>query len=209
MDKIDFVVPWVDSSDEEWIQLYNKYRGVHVASDDARFRNWGIFKYWFRAVEKNAPWVNKVFLITNGTFPQFINPNHPKLVLVKHEDYIPKKFLPTFNAATIELNLNKISELSEQFVFFNDDFFLNAPVAPDYFFKNGLPCDNNREKVFGAIKWSKTDNFGIALSECVDIGIINCFFNRKSTVKGSLKNWFGIHLCLRAIETSPWSRKCP
>ena len=80
MEKIDFVVPWVDSNDPEWIALYNHYRPEKPIKDNSRFRDWDIFRYWFRAVERYAPWVNKVFLITNGKFPDWINPDCTKLV---------------------------------------------------------------------------------------------------------------------------------
>ena len=63
MEKIDFVVPWVDSNDPEWIKIYNHYRPETPIVNNARFRNWNLFRYWFRAVERYAPWVNKVFLI--------------------------------------------------------------------------------------------------------------------------------------------------
>ena len=109
--KIDFIVTWVDSNDPEWIKSYNYYRPEKPITDSARFRNWDIFRYWFRAVERYAPWVNKVFLVTNGRFPDWINPECKKLVLVKHSDYIPKKYLPTFNSNTIELNFGRIKEL--------------------------------------------------------------------------------------------------
>ena len=85
-----------------------------------------IFRYWFRAVERYAPWVNKVFLVTNGKFPDWINPDNPKLVLVKHDDYIPEEYLPTFNSCAIELHLHRIKDLSEHFVYFNDDTMLNG-----------------------------------------------------------------------------------
>ena len=72
---IDFVVPWVDSTDPEWIAEYRKYRKEEHLEDKARFRNWDIFHYWFRAVENYAPWVHKVFLVTNGKFPDWFNPD--------------------------------------------------------------------------------------------------------------------------------------
>ena len=128
--KIDFVVPWVDSSDPAWIEQYNHYRPEKPITDRGRFRNWDIFRYWFRAVEQYAPWVNKVYLVTNGTFPEWVNAECPKLVLVRHEDYIPEKFLPTFSSHTIELNMDKIPGLSEHFVYFNDDMYINAPPLP-------------------------------------------------------------------------------
>ena len=68
-------------------------------------------------MEQYAPWVNKVYLVTNGTFPEWVNAECPKLVLVRHEDYIPEKFLPTFSSHTIELNMDKIPGLSEHFVY--------------------------------------------------------------------------------------------
>ena len=33
---------------------------------EQRYRDYGIFNYWFRMIEKHAPWVNNVYLITNG-----------------------------------------------------------------------------------------------------------------------------------------------
>ena len=100
--KIDFVVTWLDPSDPEWQKQYELYKDAKGDKSKARFREMNIFRYWFRAVEKYAPWVNKVFLITNGKFPDWINKDNPKLVLVKHEDYIPAEYLPTFNSCTIE-----------------------------------------------------------------------------------------------------------
>ena len=144
--KIDFVVLWLDSSDPQWQKDYATYSPhAKFGKENVRFRDHDIFRYWFRAVEEYSPWVRKVFLITNGKFPDWINKDCSKLVLVEHSDYIPKQLLPTFNSGVIEIFLNRIQGLSEHFVYFNDDFYLNSPVKPEYYFKNGLPCDNNKE----------------------------------------------------------------
>ena len=203
-EKIDFVVTWLDSSDIEWQKDYIKYKGVNQNGDQsfARFRDWDLFKYWFRSVETYAPWVNKVFLITNGTFPKWINPNHPKLVLVKHSDYIPDKFLPTFNSCTIELHMNRIKGLSEHFVYFNDDCFINAPISPEYYFKDGLPCDSNRETFYNVPTYNPIDRFSIYISMMVDIGVLNSHFNRREVWRQSPKRWFGGHLGKGGILTS-------
>ena len=192
---IDFVVTWLDSNDFEWQKEYEFYK-VNDKGDKskARFRDMNFFQYWFRAVEKYAPWVNKVFLITNGKFPDWINKNNPKLVLVKHEDYIPKEFLPTFNSITIELHMHKIKGLSEHFVYFNDDMILNAPVTPDYYFKEGLPCDLNKETCFNVPIYTERDRFSINMSMLANIGIINSQFRRLNTVCQSPRRWFGPHL---------------
>lgn len=203
MEKIDFVVTWLDSSDPEWRKSYAEY-SPHFKGDKGkgRFREMNIFQYWFRAVEQYAPWVNKVFLITNGKFPDWINKGNPKLVLVKHEDYMPAECLPTFNSCAIELHMHRIKGLSEHFVYFNDDMFLNGPVNPDYYFKNGLPCDYNKETCFNVPIYTKDDRFGISMSMLSNIGIVNAHFNRWETVSQSPKRWFGLHLGFKGLLMS-------
>lgn len=192
--KIDFVVLWVDPNDPEWIASYNHYRPEKPISDKARFRDWGIFKYWFRSVERYAPWVNKVFLITNGKFPDWINSDCEKLVLIKHSDYIPEKYLPTFNSKTIELNLGRIKDLSEHFVYFNDDMFINALVSPQYYFREGLPCDYNFESLFRNPSYSKVNHFGVELDIYCDVAVLNSHFSRRKVIRQAWKKWYGPHL---------------
>lgn len=107
---VDFVVSWVDGSNSLWQKEKADFEALTRPEGDAiiptRFRDWGIFRHWFRAVEKYAPWVRYVFLITNGKHPEWINLNSPKLKVVFHQDYIPSEFLPTFNSSTIELCLH-------------------------------------------------------------------------------------------------------
>ncbi len=191
---IDFVVLWLDSTDPEWIASYNHYRPEKPILDQARFRNWDIFRYWFRSVERYAPWVHKVYLVTNGTFPKWINSDCEKLVLIKHSDFIPQRYLPTFNSCTIELNIGRINALSEHFVYFNDDMFINAPVEPDYYFKEGLPCDYNFESVFKNPVYDNKNKFGVDLDIYWSIALINRNFNRKKVIRQAWKKWYGPHL---------------
>lgn len=196
--EIDFVVTWLDSTDPEWqksLALYSP--NAKGRKESARFRSTDFFQYWFRAVEKYAPWVRKVFLVTNGKFPDWINPDCPKLELVKHEDFIPHEYLPTFNCRTIEFHLHKIKGLSEQFVYFNDDMLLNAPVKPDYYFRNGLPCDINNETFLNVPIYTKRNKFGNYMSMLADIGVINSHFNRRNTFRQSPRRWFGPHLGIK------------
>ncbi len=141
--QIDIVVPWVDDTDPVWRNKKAQYLGL-VEDDnccDARYRDWDTLRYWFRSIEKNAPWVRYVFFVTDNQKPQWLNVEHPKLKWVKHTDYIPKEYLPTFNSSTIIWNLNRIEELSECFVLFNDDVFLIDKTEPEDFFVDGKPCD--------------------------------------------------------------------
>ena len=112
-EKIDFVVLWVDGTDPQWQQeriLFCPENSDNGSSEN-RYRDWGLMKYWFRCVEKYAPWVHRIFFVTNGQIPEWLNIEHPKLRLVKHKDYIPQKYLPTFNSNVIELWLHHIPDL--------------------------------------------------------------------------------------------------
>lgn len=200
--KIDFVVTWVDSEDPQWKADYAKYKNIKVTEDKARFRNWDLFKYWFRSIEKYAPWVNKVYLVTNGKNPDWINPNHPKLVLVNHSDYIPEEYLPTFNSHTIELFLHKIPGLSEHFVYFCDDCYLNGPTTPNYYFEKGLPCDNNEELLSNKPYYDPLNPFSIRIIEYCNVALINYHFKRRNVVKESPLRWFGTHLGIKGILKS-------
>lgn len=75
------------------------------------------------------------------SFSRILVKNHPKLNLVTHDQIIEPHCLPTFNSHAIEINIHKIEGLAEHFVYFNDDTFINSPLEPEFFFKNGLPCD--------------------------------------------------------------------
>ncbi len=141
--KIDFVLAWVDGSDKEWQKEKAKYCKESIPGDnrEERYRDWDILKFWFRGVEKYAPWVNKIFFVTWGHLPPWLDIKNPKLEIVNHMDYIPGQFLPTFNSHTIELNFHRIKGLSEHFVYFNDDFFVINHVKQEDFFVNGMPKD--------------------------------------------------------------------
>lgn len=145
--KIDIVITWVDGNDPEWKKQKNYYKSklfskeVAEADDGKRFRDWDNIQYIFRGIEKFMPWVNKVHLVTCGHLPKWINKDCPKLNIVKHSDYIPDKYLPTFNSNCIELYMNRIEGLADNFIIFNDDMFVVKPTKPEDFFVNNIPCD--------------------------------------------------------------------
>lgn len=141
-DRIDFVIPWVDGSDTAWKEQKKQYSAAHGEdARDERYRDWDNLRYWFRGVEKFAPWVGKLHFVTWGHLPTWLDTSNPKLHVVRHEDYIPKEFLPVFSCNPIELLMYRIEGLSEKFVYFNDDMFLIREVSKDYFFKGDMPCD--------------------------------------------------------------------
>lgn len=143
-EKIDFVITWVDGSDEKWLKDKNNFltNKENIDVSKARYRDWETLKFWFRTVEKNASWVNKIYFVTYGHIPKWLNTDNDKLVIVNHKDFIPKEYLPTFNSCAIEMHLHRIKGLNEKFVYFNDDMFINKKVKKNAFFKNNLPLDS-------------------------------------------------------------------
>ena len=146
--EIDFVVTWVDGGDPAWLREKAEYIGreinegiAPVDDNSERYQDHGLLRYWFRGVEKFAPWVRKIHFVTWGHLPAWLDVEHPKLHIVRHEDYMPREFLPTFNSNAIEMGLHRIDGLAKCFVYFNDDMFLLRPVGASYFFRDGKPCD--------------------------------------------------------------------
>lgn len=218
MEKIDFVVTWVDGNDPAWIAEKRKWQSMSTgamcetgdANADCRYRSDGeSLHYWFRAVEKFAPWVNMIHFVTCGQKPEWLDENNPKLHLVDHKDFIPAKFLPTFNANTIEMNLHRLEALSERFVLFNDDMFLLQPVGQDFFFRNGDPVldtDLRISPFLGYNNWSRFVFNGYCL--------VNQSFNTRQTIWKNRRKWFNVKalglkrvrqnlLCYLANKTVP------
>lgn len=146
MSKIDFVVSWVDSGDPTWITKKNRYMGdiQDIKNDNVseeRYRDYGTLMYFFRSVEKYASWVNHIYLITDNQIPKWLNSDNKKVTVIDHRDIIDSKYLPLFNSNAIEWNMNSIPGLSDNFVYFNDDYLLNGLVQPEDFFIDGKPRD--------------------------------------------------------------------
>lgn len=186
---IDFVVMWVDMNDPEWKADFVKYSGLDATDNsrnetsEARFRDNGFLKYWFRGVEKFTPWVRKIHFVTCGQRPEWLDVSNSKLHLVDHKDFIPREYLPCFNSGVLESWLHKIPGLSERFVFFNDDFFLTAPTPPERFFRGGLPCDIAAFRFnSGGSQWAQMLKNNIA--------IINEHFDKRKVMSRDHAKWF-------------------
>ena len=81
---IDIVIPYVDSTDPEWQTRYCQAAGNNNAQDNCRFRNWKNLQYLFRGIEKNMPWIHRVFLVvqSESQVPGWLNRQDDKLQIV-------------------------------------------------------------------------------------------------------------------------------
>ncbi|VEN73441.1 conserved hypothetical protein [Candidatus Desulfarcum epimagneticum] len=141
-EKFDIVYTWVDNSDPQYKTTHDSFKKKWLKTNawdeeivgEMRDRNNDELKFSLRAAEKFAPWANRVFLLTFGQYPEWMNFDHPKLTIARHTDILPDSFLPTFNSFALEWALHRIPGLSENFIYFNDDYFLGQPTLTRDFY---------------------------------------------------------------------------
>jgi Stealth protein CR2, conserved region 2/Stealth protein CR3, conserved region 3/Stealth protein CR4, conserved region 4/Stealth protein CR1, conserved region 1 len=139
---IDAVYTWVDGADPDHQRQLTYWRSQQAAvredsSGANRFRDRGELRYSLRSLERFAPWVRNVYLVTNGQVPAWLDRSNPRLRLVTHRELFPDSgHLPTFNSFAIEAHLNCIAGLSENFLYFNDDMFLGRSITPEDFYRS-------------------------------------------------------------------------
>ena len=61
--KIDYVFPYVDNSDPEWVKEYNKYSDNSIGTEKCRFRDFGTLKCIFRGIFENMTWINNLYFL--------------------------------------------------------------------------------------------------------------------------------------------------
>ncbi|MGL3806103.1 Stealth CR1 domain-containing protein [Paeniglutamicibacter sp. R2-26] len=144
---IDAVYTWVDGTDEEWQRLkaaaQTEKSGESLIQDAlaaARFADHDELRYSLRSIEQYAPWIRRIWIVTNGQVPAWLDMDNPRIQVVSHEEIWPTpEGLPNFNSHAIEACLHRIDGLAEHYLYFNDDMILGRPVSPGRFFHgNGV-----------------------------------------------------------------------
>ncbi len=135
---MDYVFPYVDSSDPVWREQYRRANNC-ITMDESRFRPFGTLRYVFRGIAKNMPFIERVVLIvsTESQVPEWVN--RDKVRIITHDEFMPAEHLPTFSSSAIESDMWRIDGLSDRFVYGNDDFFALKPLTDDVFFCDGKP----------------------------------------------------------------------
>ena len=162
-EKIDLVYLWVNGNDPNWL-IKKKYWEkkekdliLHI-NGKQRYNDHDDLKYSLRSVEKNMPWVNKIYIVTDNQVPEWLNTNHPKIQIVDHKQIIPEKYLPTFKSATIQFYIYNIPDLSEKFIYADDDYLAVAKLSPKDFFKNGKVIDRRSPTIIKNIDQYAAEN---------------------------------------------------
>ncbi len=156
---IDAVYTWVDGDDPEWnesrLRLQAKISGYEFhpeAIHTARFRSREELKYSLRSLEYFAPWFRKIYIVTADQIPDWLDISNPKIEIISHREIFDENNLPTFNSNAIISRLHHIPNLSENFIYINDDVLFGKPVKPSDFFTPGglaLVSPSNNRRPFG------------------------------------------------------------
>lgn len=155
---IDLVYLWVDGNDPAWQAKRNAFIGKTEDNSPVnckgRYANNDELKYSLRSIEKYAPWIRRIFIVTDNQIPEWIDTSNPKIKIIDHTDIMPAESLPCFNSSVIEHFLYRIPGLAEHFLFANDDMFVNKEVtADDFFTPEGFPIVRLTRKPFRKMQW--------------------------------------------------------
>ncbi|CAN9508420.1 unnamed protein product [Ophioblennius macclurei] len=103
----------------------------------SRFEDNEELRYSLRSVERHAPWVRHIFIVTNGQIPSWLNLDNPRVSVITHQDiFLNDSHLPTFSSPAIETHIHRIPGLSQKFIYLNDDVMFGKDVWPDDFYSH-------------------------------------------------------------------------
>ncbi|NWW83329.1 GNPTA phosphotransferase, partial [Climacteris rufus] len=103
----------------------------------SRFEDNEELRYSLRSIERHAPWVRHIFIVTNGQIPSWLNLDNPRITIVTHQEIFQNvSHLPTFSSPAIESHIHRISGLSQKFIYLNDDVMFGKDVWPDDFYSH-------------------------------------------------------------------------
>ena len=136
---IDYVIPFVDCSDRNWLLEYKKYvSGVSDWSNNAtRFRDWETLRYQLRSIERYMPWIRNIYIvlsISETQIPKWLDTENERVHIVWDWEIVPREYLPVFNSNVIDLYIPRIEGLSEHYLYACDDYIVMRELKPEDFF---------------------------------------------------------------------------
>lgn len=163
---VDVVITWVDGSDHVWENKKNEAFSVAFnrdlvdgSNEGVRFESFDELKYCLRSIEQFAPWVRKIFIVTDKQTPKWLATSERLQVIDHTEIWSDCNELPVFNSHAIEANIHRIEGLSENYLYMNDDFLISRPISPDVFFHaNGISKVFYSRALIGVGDVESTDN---------------------------------------------------
>ena len=164
MEAIDAVITWVDGADPNYQMKYRKYFAGR-SNIKKQFLQSNEITLCIASILKYAPFIRKIFIVTDGQSPNLDEikdfAHLDKIKIIDHKEifYGVEEFLPTFNIRSIDAVLYKINDLSEKFIYFNDDMFLIKKSSPkEWFIENKAVLSGNWAKTYNIQPLKKISN---------------------------------------------------
>ena len=155
MEKIDAVITWVDGSEPNYkLKLEENLKNKKIINRQYLHAN--EINFCVASIIKFAPFIRKIFIVTDNQKPNLNEVGHlvslNKVEIIDHKEIFRDNMdsLPTFNIRSIDALLFKIKNLSNKFIYFNDDMFLIKETSKEEWFKD------NKAVLTGS--WTKTYN---------------------------------------------------
>jgi len=185
---VDAVYLWVDGSDPKWLAKKHKFsvQADSHGTSDSRFTSRNELYFSIATLLKNAPWMNRIWLVTDGQKPD-LGDLADRVTVVDHKKFIPKEFLPTFNSHVITSHLHRIKGLAENFLYLNDDILFGRPLIPSAWFDSHGRC---------LIRYTRTTLPGFSVENADVIHLA-----RQHTVQTAISA--GLQISMRSIQHGP------
>ena len=136
MKPMDIVYTWVDDSFPGYLEELNRYADDPRDLNPNRTRdNLEVVRFSLRSVARNCPWVRRIHFVTcRPQVPAWLDAGHPMINVVHHDRLMDRKILPTYNSFCIVSHLHLIPDVTDQFVYMEDDMLAMAPGMADALF---------------------------------------------------------------------------
>jgi len=151
---IDVVYMWVNDDDPQWRSRRDaaatSLSDGEERAGDQQFRQHDELRYSLRSIAAFAPWVRRVYLVTDGQRPDWLSDDDDAIRVVDHKDFwSDPDQLPVFNSHAIASQLHRIEGLAEHYIVVNDDVFLGSPSLPNFWFSSsGQPVFHSSSTTF-------------------------------------------------------------
>lgn len=186
-EKVDLVYTWVDGFDKNWELKKNSHSNAVIANElhasslaENRFKHLDELLYSIRSVYMYTNFVRKIYIVTDQQIPEWLIENS-EVVIVDHTEIFPdSSVLPSFNSHAIESCLHNIKNISDCFLYLNDDILFSRAVALEHFFTSDM---------FPKINYSNTAYIPAGEASCLDLPVDSAAKNARFFFKNNYDVW--------------------
>jgi hypothetical protein len=159
--KYDIVYTWVNGEDAKFQSDFQHYVSSIKKTKTEKLPTWGQFMtrkellYSLCSVQTHLKDFDRIYIIVHDEHelphkvfsPEWnkkLSKNfRDKIIYIPHSFIIPYRYLPTFNSIVIESFIHYIPNLSEYYVYLNDDMMMLHPYQYYFFFdEEGRPIES-------------------------------------------------------------------